>query len=39
MILHHKGLNIDEGLIKFKKGFKYSDNISFIPIQYNKKEL
>ena len=39
MILHHKGLNINERLIKFKKGFKYSDNISFIPIQYNKTEL
>ena len=39
MILHHKGLTIDEGLIKFKKGFKYSDNMSFIPIYYNKKEI
>ena len=39
MILHHKGLNINNSLIKFKKGFKYSENISFIPIHYNKKEL
>ena len=39
MILHHKGLSIDKGLIKFKKGFKYSDTISFIPIYYNKKEI
>lgn len=39
MILHHKGLSIDQGLIKFKKGFKYSDTISFIPIYYNKKEI
>ena len=34
MILHHKDLIIDKELIKFKKGFKYSDNISFIPIRY-----
>ena len=39
MILHHKDLNIDKKLIKFKKGFKYTDNISFVPIFYNKKEI
>ena len=39
MILHHKGLNINEELIKFKKGFKYSENISFIPMYYNNEEL
>ena len=39
MILHHKGLKIDENQLKFKKGFKYSENLKFIPIQYNKKEL
>ena len=39
MILHHKGLKIDVKLLKFKKGFKYSDDLSFIPISYDKKEL
>ena len=39
MILHHKDLNMERILIKFKKGFKYTDNISFIPIHYNKKEI
>ena len=39
MILHHKGLTIDKKLIKFKKGFKYTDSISFVPIYYNKTEL
>ena len=39
MILHHKDLIINKKLIKFKKGFKYTDNISFVPIYYNKKEI
>ena len=39
MILHHKGLKIDENQLKFKESFKYSENLKFIPIQYNKKEL
>ena len=39
MILHHKGLIIKEDLIKLKKGFKYSDSVSFTPIQYNKGDL
>lgn len=39
MILHHKGLKIDETRIKFKKGFKYSNDLSFIPLYYDKKIL
>lgn len=39
MILHHKGLKLSENLLRFKKGFKYSEDLSFIPLFYNKKEL
>lgn len=39
MILHHKNLKIDVKRLKFKKGFKYSDDLSFVTISYDKKEL
>ena len=39
MILHHKGLKLSENLLRFKKGFKYSEDLSFIPLFYDKKEL
>ena len=39
MILHHKDLKIKENLLRLKKQFNYSKDLSFIPILYDKKEL
>lgn len=39
MILYHKGLSICPELFHFKKKVALSDNFSFIPINYNNKDL